>query len=107
MFKILIVEDDKELRHLFQSVLIKNGYNVKVVSNGKEALDVIDNNYFDLIMRYKNGLEEWEGIFADIDGDGDCEIEIDRKTFCNVYTDKTLVELAEFLLDSKNLKEVS
>lgn len=50
MFKILIVEDDKELRHLFQSVLIKNGYNVKVVSNGKEALDVIDNNYFDLII---------------------------------------------------------
>ena len=50
MFKILIVEDDKELRQLFQSVLVKNGYNVKVVSNGKEALDTIENNYFDLII---------------------------------------------------------
>ena len=48
--KILIVEDDKELRQLFQSVLVKNGYNVKVVSNGKEALDTIENNYFDLII---------------------------------------------------------
>lgn len=50
MFKILIAEDDKELRQLFQSVLVKNGYNVKVVSNGAEALDIIENNYFDLII---------------------------------------------------------
>lgn len=50
MLKILIVEDDKELRQLFSHVLIKNGYNVKGVSNGKEALDAIDASYFDLII---------------------------------------------------------
>ena len=50
MLKILIAEDDRELRQLFSHVLIKNGYNVKGVSNGREALDAIDREYFDLII---------------------------------------------------------
>ncbi|MBQ3547268.1 MAG: response regulator transcription factor [Clostridia bacterium] len=50
MLKILIAEDDRELRHLFAHVLLKNGYTVKEVSNGKEALDAIDIEYFDLII---------------------------------------------------------
>lgn len=50
MLKILIAEDDRELRRLFAHVLIKNGYTVKEVANGKEALDAIDNEYFDLII---------------------------------------------------------
>ena len=43
MFKILIAEDDVELRELFTHVLLKNGYSVTGVSNGKEALDAMDN----------------------------------------------------------------
>ncbi len=50
MLKILIAEDDRELRRLFAHVLIKEGYTVKEVSNGKEALDVMDSDYFDLII---------------------------------------------------------
>jgi len=50
MLKILIAEDDRELCRLFAHVLIKNGYSVKEVSNGKEALDALDNDYFDLII---------------------------------------------------------
>jgi len=50
MFKILIAEDDKELRQLFQHVLLKNGYVVKGVSDGKEALQAMDNDYFDLVI---------------------------------------------------------
>ena len=50
MLKILIAEDDHELRRLFAHVLIKNGYTVKEVSNGKEALDAIDTDYYDLII---------------------------------------------------------
>ena len=50
MFKILIAEDDHELRRLFAHVLIKNGYAVKEVTNGKEALDAVDKDYFDLII---------------------------------------------------------
>ena len=50
MLKILIAEDDRELRQLFSHVLMKNGYTVKGVSNGNEALDAMDNDYYDLII---------------------------------------------------------
>lgn len=50
MFKILIAEDDKELRMMYQRVLVKNGYAVRGVGNGKEALEVIDQEYIDLII---------------------------------------------------------
>ena len=50
MLKILIAEDDRELRQLFSHVLTRNGYAVKSVSNGKEALDAMDNDYFDLVI---------------------------------------------------------
>ena len=50
MFRILIAEDDKELRQLFQHVLMKNGYAVTGVADGKEALDAIDEGYYDLII---------------------------------------------------------
>ena len=50
MFKILIAEDDLELRQLFSHVLMKNGYTVKGVSNGKEALDAMDNDFYDLLI---------------------------------------------------------
>lgn len=50
MLKILIAEDDCELRQLFSHVLIKNGYAVKGVSNGKEAEEAMDNDYYDIII---------------------------------------------------------
>ncbi len=50
MLNILVVEDDRELRRLFAHVLIKNGYSVKEVSNGREALAAMDEDYFDLII---------------------------------------------------------
>lgn len=50
MLKILIAEDDRELRQLFSHVLIKNGYTVKGVQNGKEALEAMDSDYFDMII---------------------------------------------------------
>ncbi len=50
MMKILIAEDDRELRQLFSHVLISNGYAVTGVSNGQEALDALDSDYFDMII---------------------------------------------------------
>ena len=50
MLKILIAEDDVELRHLFTHVLIKNGYDVTGVDNGKKALDTLTNDYYDLLI---------------------------------------------------------
>lgn len=50
MLKILVVEDDRELRQLFSHVLIKNGYSVKGAANGAEALEILENDYSDLII---------------------------------------------------------
>ena len=50
MQKILIAEDDRELRELFSHVLTKNGYAVTGVSDGKEALDALDSDYYDVII---------------------------------------------------------
>ena len=50
MFKILIVEDDKNLRKLIKTCLSKNGYVTYEATNGIEALDIIDENYVDLII---------------------------------------------------------
>lgn len=50
MLKILVVEDDLELRQLFSHVLIKNGYAVKGATNGKDALNILETDYYDLII---------------------------------------------------------
>ena len=50
MLKILIAEDDYELRQLFSHVLLKNRYAVKGVSNGREALDAMEQEYYDLVI---------------------------------------------------------
>ena len=50
MLKILIAEDDRELRQLFSHVLSRHGYTVVGVSNGQEALDAMDADFFDIII---------------------------------------------------------
>lgn len=50
MFRILVVEDDIELRELFRQVLEKNGYQVTGVADGMKALDALDNDFYDLII---------------------------------------------------------
>ena len=50
MLKILIAEDDRELRQLFSHVLSRHGYTVTGVSNGQEALDTMDTDYYDMII---------------------------------------------------------
>ncbi|MGN1005082.1 MAG: response regulator transcription factor [Aristaeellaceae bacterium] len=50
MYKILIVEDDLELRQLFARVLEKNGYRVETAADGAEALRILGGGYVDLII---------------------------------------------------------
>ena len=50
MLKILIAEDDRELRQLFSHVLNRYGYTVVGVSNGQEALDALDKDFYDMII---------------------------------------------------------
>ena len=50
MYRILVVEDDAELRELFRQVLGKNGYQAVGAADGVQALDALDNDYYDLII---------------------------------------------------------
>ena len=50
MLKILIVEDDRELRQLFSHILTRHGYSVTGAGDGIEALQAIEGDYFDLII---------------------------------------------------------
>ncbi len=50
MFKILVVEDNKNLRKLMITYLKKNNYETLEAEDGEEALDIIDKNHVDLII---------------------------------------------------------
>ena len=50
VFHILLVEDDRELRRLYRSVLIKSGYSVTEAENGKQALNVFEEEHIDMMI---------------------------------------------------------
>lgn len=50
MFNILIAEDDYDVCQLFKHVLVQNGYSVTTVFNGKEALEAMEKEQFDLLI---------------------------------------------------------
>ena len=50
MFNILVVEDNSDMRELFCTVLSDNGYRSVPAKDGLEALEVMDNEYIDLII---------------------------------------------------------
>ena len=50
MFKILLVEDNKNIRKLMSTYLKRNSYDVYEAENGEDALDVMDRNHIDLMI---------------------------------------------------------
>ena len=48
MFKILVAEDDAELRQLFCRVLTRHGFQPIGAADGVEALQVLERDYIDL-----------------------------------------------------------
>ncbi|MDR0889918.1 MAG: response regulator transcription factor [Oscillospiraceae bacterium] len=50
MFKILVAEDDSELRQLFCRVLTRSGFTALGVCDGQEALETMEREYIDLIV---------------------------------------------------------
>lgn len=67
---VLIVEDDEFNRDLLQRRIEKSGFNTLCASNGKEALEVLENENFDLLlldlmMPGIDGIEVLKRIRAD------------------------------------------
>ena len=50
MFHVLVVDDDKNTRRLFQAVLESENYTVFTAENGEEALEVMDQEHIDLVV---------------------------------------------------------
>lgn len=50
MFQILVVDDDKNTRMLFQAVLQAENYTVFTAENGEDALRVMDREHIDLVV---------------------------------------------------------
>ena len=50
MFQILIVEDDKNVRRLMETVLTRYGYEPTCACDGYEALEILDRKHIDLIL---------------------------------------------------------
>ena len=50
MFRILVVDDDKNTRLFLKAVLENANYSVSVATNGEEALSVMDKEHIDLIV---------------------------------------------------------
>ncbi|MFQ6083920.1 MAG: response regulator [Candidatus Aminicenantia bacterium] len=48
--KILIVDDEKLIRWSLTKILTQNGYEVKAVASGEEALKEIDHTSYDLVF---------------------------------------------------------
>lgn len=59
--KILVVDDDKDIRRILKIYLINAGYEVILGSNGKEALEIIDDSIklilLDVMMPEMNGID--------------------------------------------------
>lgn len=50
MFKVLVVDDDKNTRLYLSAVLKKENYTVLTAENGEDALDIMDKEYIDLVV---------------------------------------------------------
>ena len=114
--RILIVEDEEQIRKLMKLNLEMEGHETFIAADGKQAIEAIDNMYFDLIvldimLPYVNGLEICEYVRLK---DKDVKIIIvsakdsvqDRilglKLGADDYLSKPF-DLEEFLLRVKNL----
>jgi len=49
-FKLLVVDDEENLRLLFKEELEEEGYEVELASNGLEAIDKIKDSHFDVVI---------------------------------------------------------
>jgi len=61
MKKVLIVDDDKQIRNFLNDILKMSGYEVECASNGKEALRLLQCKKFDLLIT-DNKMPKMDGL---------------------------------------------
>jgi two-component system response regulator AtoC len=48
--RLLVIDDEENMRHMLSSMLKKSGYRVSTASNGSEAMDMVDQTLYDFIL---------------------------------------------------------
>ena len=95
--KILVVDDDELGRRLMRVILTHEGHQVEVAANGRDALEAVKNNKFDIVfmdlnMPEMDGIEASRQIRAWEKGDS--------HTFIVALTASYLPEIGEALFDA-------
>ncbi len=49
-YNILVADEQTQMRHLLGAIFTQQGYNVKTAKSGKEALETIYDNEFDILV---------------------------------------------------------
>ena len=70
-------------------------YSIDVTKSGEQK------HIFYMFMTFKHVGEQYNEIFVDTQSDACFDIELDKKTFCTVYTDAKIDDLVEFLLKER------
>ena len=60
--RILVVDDELSMRQFLKILMTKDGYDVEVASNGKEALDKLKDSSFSVILMDYNMPEAIDGL---------------------------------------------
>ena len=50
MFRVIVAEDDTEIRQLYAKVLIRGGYEIIEATDGQDVIDILDTKQVDLII---------------------------------------------------------
>lgn len=48
--RVLVVDDDEDIRQVLSMVLVQGGYDVSAAGDGKEALDLLERQPVDLVL---------------------------------------------------------
>lgn len=68
--KVLIIDDEEDVRFFLRTVLVKAGYEVVTASNGREALDTARREHpdlitLDLLMPRRSGADFYRALAED------------------------------------------
>jgi len=67
MTRLLVVDDERDIRHLYAAELEDEGYQVETAGTGREAAEILERTQFDLIvldiqMKGESGLQILQNI---------------------------------------------